>query len=207
MLTEQQKDALTELINIGFARTANSLSELTNSRVLLEVPQISLHPIEELSAKLESFVTDEIATVQQIFTGAVSGNALLVLNYDGAVILTDLLTPNKNSHFYRLDVSASEVLTEVGNILLNACLSMFGNVLKIQISFSVPRLHLDALDGLLNSLVIGKEELRYAILIYTAFHLRDNSVKGYLVMVLGVASLDQLIQAIDRWEGEVVEQI
>ncbi|HEY9850337.1 MAG TPA: hypothetical protein V6D28_12805 [Leptolyngbyaceae cyanobacterium] len=207
MLTEQQKDALTELINIGFARTANSLSELTNSRVLLEVPQISLHPIEELSAKLETFVSDEVATVQQIFTGAVSGNALLVLNYDGAVILTDLLTPNKNSHFHRLDVSASEVLTEVGNILLNACLSMFGNVLKIQISFSVPRLHLDALDGLLNSLVIGKEELRYAILIYTAFHLRDNSVKGYLVMVLGVASLDHLIQAIDRWGGEVVEQI
>lgn len=207
MLTEQQKDALTELINIGFARTANSLSELTNSRVLLEVPQISLHPIEELSAKLETFVSDEVATVQQIFTGAVSGNALLVLNYDGAVILTDLLTPNKNSHSHRLDVSASEVLTEVGNILLNACLSMFGNVLKIQISFSVPRLHLDALDGLLNSLVIGKEELRYAILIYTAFHLRDNSVKGYLVMVLGVASLDHLIQAIDRWGGEVVEQI
>lgn len=207
MLNERQKDALTELINIGFARTAASLSDLTGSRVLLEVPQVSLHPIEELSAKLATFVDDEVATVQQIFTGPVSGNALLVLNYDGAVILTDLLTPNTNSHTNRLDVSASEVLTEVGNILLNACLSMFGNVLQIQISFSVPRLHLDALDVLLNSLVIGKEELRYAILIYTAFHLRDNSVKGYLIMVLGVGSLDYLIDAIDRWEGQAVEKL
>ncbi|XDE62846.1 chemotaxis protein CheC [Arthrospira platensis BEA 1257B] len=69
ILTEKQKDALTELINIGFARTANSLSQLTGHRILLDVPQVSIHPIEELAAKLASFVNGEIATVQQIFTG------------------------------------------------------------------------------------------------------------------------------------------
>jgi hypothetical protein len=37
------------------------------------------------------------------------------------------------------------------------------------------------------------------MVIYTAFHLRENAVNGYLVMVLGVASLDYLIQSIDRW--------
>lgn len=114
-------------------------------------------------------------------------------------MLTDLLTPPEIPHTHRLDASAAEVLTEVGNILLNACLGMFGNLLQIQISFSVPRLHLEALDGLLHSLVIGKEELRYAMVIYTAFHIREKAVDGYLVMVLGVASLDCLLQAIDQW--------
>jgi chemotaxis protein CheC len=199
LLTEDQIDALTELINIGFARTATSLSELTGYRVMLEVPQVSIHPIGELATKLATFVEGEVATVQQIFTGPVSGNALLLLNYDGAVMLTDLLTPPGSPHTNRLDTSAAEVLTEVGNILLNACLGMFGNLLQIQISFSVPRLHLDALEGLLHSLIIGKDELRYAMVIYTAFHLRENAVNGYLVMVLGVASLDYLIQSIDRW--------
>jgi chemotaxis protein CheC len=55
------------------------------------------------------------------------------------------------------------------------------------------------LEGLLHSLIIGKDELRYAMVIYTAFHLRENAVNGYLVMVLGVASLDYLIESIDRW--------
>lgn len=199
LLTEEQKDALTEFINIGFARTATSLSELTGYRVMLEVPQVSIHPIAELAPKLGTFVQGEVATVQQIFTGPVSGNALLLLNYEGAVMLTDLLTPPETSHTQRLDASAAEVLTEVGNILLNACLGMFGNLLQIQISFSVPRLHLEALDGLLHSLIIGKEELRYAMVIYTAFHIRESAVDGYLVMVLGVASLDCLLQAIDQW--------
>ena len=204
LLTEDQKDALTELINIGFARTATSLSELTGYRVMLEVPQVSIHPISELAAKLATFVQGEVATVQQIFTGPVSGNALLLLNYEGAVTLTDLLTPPGSPNTHRLDASAAEVLTEVGNILLNACLGMFGNLLQIQISFSVPRLHLDALDGLLHSLVIGKDELRYAMVVYTAFHIRESAIDGYMVMVLGVASLDCLIQAIDDWANSGV---
>jgi chemotaxis protein CheC len=199
VLTEEQKDALSELINIGFARTAASLSELTGSRVLLEAPQVSIHPMHELGSRLATFVQGDVATVQQIFTGSVSGNALLLLNYEGALMLTNLLNPTPNLPTHRLDTSAREVLTEIGNILLNACLSIFGNLLQIQISFSVPCLHLEALDGLLHSLIVNKEEMRYAMVIYTAFHLRDNAVKGYLVIVLSVVSLDRLVEAINNW--------
>lgn len=204
ILTEQQQDALTELINIGFARTASSLSELTGARVMLDVPDVSIHPIQELAPCLRQLIKGEVATVQQIFTGQVSGNALLLLDYEGAVMLTNLISPSHKHHSHRLDSSSCEVLTEVGNILLNACLGIFGNLLKIFISFSVPRLHLDALDGLLNSLVIGSEELHYAMLIYTGFHLRDSAVSGYLVMVLGVASLDRLLEGIDQWTNDSV---
>ncbi len=204
-LTETQKDALSELLNMGFARTASALSELTGHRVLLEIPQVSIHPIEELSAKLGTFVKGEIATVQQIFTGRVSGNALLLLNYDGAVQLTELVTPEQNTHRDRLDASAAEVLTEIGNILLNACLSVFGNLLQIQISFSVPRLHLEALDGLLHSLSIGKVEMRYAMVVYTGFRMKENSIHGYLVMVLSVVSLEKLLEEIDHWAREEID--
>ncbi len=203
-LTETQKDALSELLNMGFARTASALSELTGHRVLLEVPQVSIHPIEELSAKLGTFVKGEIATVQQIFTGRVSGNALLLLNYDGAVQLTELVTPEPNLHRDRLDASAAEVLTEIGNILLNACLSVFGNLLQMQISFSVPRLHLEALDGLLHSLSIGKAEMRYAMVVYTGFRMKENSIHGYLVMILSVVSLEKLLEEIDHWARDEI---
>lgn len=199
-LNERQKDALTELINIGFARTAASLSDLTEERVLLDVPQVSMHPISELQPILADFVQGEVATVHQIFTGPVAGDALLLLDYEGAVVLTTLLTHEKAS-MGRLDASAREVLTEVGNILLNACLGMFGNLLQVQVSFSVPRLHLESLNSVLKSLVIGKEELRHALVVYTAFRMRDSEVSGYLVIVLGVASLDRLLREVENWEA------
>lgn len=96
-LTQNQLDALSELINIGFARAANSLSELTGDRVLLDVPDVSIHTINELGPKLATFVDGEVATVQQIFSGPVSGNALLLLNYEGAVMLSNLITPEAHT--------------------------------------------------------------------------------------------------------------
>jgi chemotaxis protein CheC len=198
-LTERQSDALAELINIAFSRTASSLSDLTGQRVLLDVPKVAIHQINALVEELNVYLPAEIATVHQVFSGPLTGDALLLLSYDGAVMLTDLLT-DEHAHSTRLDESAREVLTEVGNILLNACLGVFGNLLDVRVSFSVPRLHLETVEQMVNSLISGQDDVRYALVVYTAFRLRDSAVSGYLVIALSVASLDRLIHEVERWE-------
>lgn len=198
-LTDRQNDALTELINIAFSRTAASLSELTGHRILLDVPKVGIYPVSELIQRLAEFLPAELASVHQIFTGPLTGDALLLLNYDGAVMLTDLLT-DELVRSRRLNESAREVLTEAGNILLNACLGVFGNLLQVRVSFSVPRLQLETLDHLVKSLTIDKAELRYALVIYTAFRIRDSAINGYLVIALSVISLDRLLQEVEKWE-------
>lgn len=198
-LTERQRDAVSELINIAFSRTGAALSELTGQRVILNAPEVSIHPTAWLPSALAKFMPGEVASIHQVFGGPVAGDALLLLNHDGAVQLTDLLTDG-HAPSSRLDESAREVLTEVGNILLNACLGMFGNLLDVHVSFSVPRLHLEALDELLGSLRADGEETRYALVVYTAFQIRDSAVRGFLVLVLSVTSLDRLIQEVDAWE-------
>ena len=92
------------------------------------------------------------------------------------------------------------MLTEVGNILLNACLGTFGNLLDVQVSFSVPHLNLDTLQGVLQSLLVNREGMRYGLLVHAGFRLRDAEVTGYLVIVLSVASLDRLLRAVEAWE-------
>ncbi|MGB3205365.1 MAG: chemotaxis protein CheC [Crinalium sp.] len=199
LITEQQQDALTEFINIAFARTASSLSDLVGERVILEVPKVSIHPLTALPNEFSSFFPGEVATIHQIFTGSVSGDALLLLDYQSAAQLTNLLTANREAQTDNLDITASEVLLEVGNILLNACLGMLGNLLEMQVAFAVPRLHLEVLYGLLNSLTIQNRGLRYGLVIGTAFKLQNSPVSGYLVIVLGVGSLNCLIRAINTW--------
>ena len=200
-ITERQSDALSELINIAFARTGAALSELTGHRVVLNPPEVAIYRTEELRGALAKFVPGDVASIHQVFDGAFAGDALLILNYQGAVQLTDLLTDGHNPSNY-LDESAREVLTEVGNILLNACLGMFGNLLNVHVTFSVPRLHLETLDELIANTTSGKPEMHYALVVYTAFQLRDSSVKGFLVIVLSVASLDRLIHEVDAWEAQ-----
>jgi len=198
-LTPIQADALVELLNIGFGRAGASLSQLTGQRVVLEVPQISIHPITELHGALAAVVTDQVASVHQIFSGPVAGDALLILDHVAAGMLKELLT-DEPSLPLPIDASAREVLTEVGNILLNACLGTFGNLLQVQVTFSVPHLNLDTLQDVLTSLLVNREGLRYALLVHAGFRLRDTDVTGYLVIVLSVASLDRLIRAVENWE-------
>ena len=199
-LTIRQRGALIGLINSGFAHTAASLSDLTGHRVLFSAPKIALHPIHELSNVLSHFVKGEVAIVHQIFAGPIAGDALLLFGYEGALALTNLLA-NKPVVAPRLDASTREVLIEAGNILLNACLEMFSNVLHAQISFSVPRLHLEPLDVVLRSLVNGREEPRHAVVAKTAFRLRDSEVTSHLIIVPGLASFNHLIKQIEHWKA------
>ena len=200
-LTATQTDALTELINIGFGRAAASLSKLTGHRVELEVPNVMMCPVGELSSTLGPYVEGEIASVHQVFTGPVGGDALLVLDHRSGAILKELLT-DEMALPLAVDASAREVIAEVGNILLNACLGVFGNLLKVQVSFAVPRVSLEDLEAVLQSLIVEREGLRYALVVHAGFRLKNSSVTGYLVIVLSVASVARLIRAVDDWDSE-----
>ncbi len=197
-LTDLERDAVTELINIAFSRAAASLSELTNNRVDLDVPEVAVHQIDEITTAVSKFVSGEVATVHQVFSGPVTGDAFLLLNFSGAVHLVELLTDSKSGGNL-LGASAREVVTEVGNILMNACLGVFGNLLKVRFSFSVPRLTLDDLGAMVNSLVIDGDALQHALVVGARFRMRGSEVTGCLILVLGIASFELFIQAVDAW--------
>lgn len=197
-LTFTQKDALTELINIGYGRAAGALSELTGYRINLEVPKVAIHRIEEIAPILRRVIDGEVASVHQVFSGPIAGNALLLLDERAALMLTELLTDERSSG--GLDVGAREIITEVGNIVLNACLGVFGNLLQVHVSFAVPRLQVESVDGVLQSISIREEELRYGLMIHTRFQLRASNVTGYLVIILGITSLDRMLAELERWE-------
>jgi chemotaxis protein CheC len=37
-------------------------------------------------------------------------------------------------------------------------------------------------------------------MIHTRFHLRASNVTGYLVMILGITSLDRMLDELEKWE-------
>jgi chemotaxis protein CheC len=130
----------------------------------------------------------------------VTGDAVLVLEYDKATRLAGLLTEQK-SVGGRLDQSSREVLAEVGNVILSSCLSAFGDILHVTVSFSVPRIHIESLEGMLRSLQVDDTEMQYALLAATHFRLTDGEVGGYLIIAVGLSSLSLISRALTEREG------
>ena len=198
-LNTVQRDALVELLNIGFGRAGASLSKLTQQRVLLEVPNVAIHPITHLNQSLGKLVDERVASVHQVFSGPVAGDALLLLDPIAAATLTELLTDVPPLSM-DLDPSSREVFTEVGNIVLNACIGTFGNMLEVPVSFSVPDVDVTNVHTVIDRMLESGDAFRYALVITAGFRLRESAVTGYVVIVLTVQSLKRLLDALDRWQ-------
>lgn len=197
-LTEAQRDALVELLNIGFGRAGSALSKLTGQRVLLEVPEVAIYPVAQLDASLGRVSAEKVASIHQVFTGPVGGDALLILDPVAASTLKELLT-DEPALPLELDASSREVLTEVGNILLNACIGTFGNLLRVSMSFSVPDIDVASLHSIMDRLAAAGDAMRYALVVTAGFRLREAEVTGYVVIVLTVQSLTRLLIAVEAW--------
>jgi chemotaxis protein CheC len=203
ILTVDQRDAVAELVNIAFSRTTAALSELSGNRVEISVPEVAAYSVQELEPALGEFVRGDVASVHQIFGGPVSGDAFLMLDVEGATRLIQLLTDAHPSSRL-MGASEREVLAEVGNILLNACLGVFGDMLEVRFTFAVPRLQLESLHSLVASLLVERAEIRHALLVGTRFAIRSSDVTGCLVLVLGVTSLARFLKAVEHWADRSV---
>lgn len=200
-LTLDRKDALTELINIGYGRAAGALSELTGYRIALEVPRVAIYEIDLIPAMVEDLLGPSVASVTQPFTGPVSGNALLLLAEPSALVLGGLLS-EVGFEPRSFDSNAREISTEVGNILLNACLGVLGSLLRLQVNFAVPHMRLERSARLIEVLAAAAEEkLTHCLMIDTKFKVREGSVTGYVVIALGRNSFDRLMLELGAWES------
>ena len=193
---DYELDALAELFNVGLHRAAASLSEITGQRILVDMPKLVVCPITEIERPLAALVGGEIATVHQIFGGAVAGDAALLIERDKAALLAKLMTAGEAASGGRLDQSAREVLAEIGNIVLGACLSGFGDMLQLPVSFSVPRIHIESLKSVLGSLRIEATEPQFAIIAATRFRLSELAVDGFMVVAIGATSFSRISNAL-----------
>jgi chemotaxis protein CheC len=195
-LGDFETDALSELFNVGLHRAAASLSQLTGQRIVLNMPKLVVCETREIEQSLANLLGGEIATIHQMFGGAVAGDAVLLIEHDKAAALARMMSAGEAAMGGRIDQPAREVLAEVGNVVLGACLSAFGDVLQTPVSFSVPRMHLESLRTILSSLLVETGETQYAVVVATQFRLSEEAVDGYLIVAVGARSLARISQAL-----------
>jgi chemotaxis protein CheC len=202
ILTVDEKDALSELINIGFGRAANALSILVGQRVLLEAPDVDIYPLDQMTNALFPLLNRNITTIHQVFTGTLAGDLMLIMDLESAAVLVDLLNGG-TGNVRTMTASDKETLVETGNILLSAFCGSFGNLLRVHLSFAVPDIRLESIQEMLTSLMIGNQEIQYALIVRIHFRLLTGTVDGYVIIVMGVHSLEALISSM-KTEGYIL---
>lgn len=196
-LTAKQRDTLTELINIAYARAAGALSDLTGHRITLAVPDVTIRRLDDVTPALQEVIEGEITCVNQFFAGQIAGNAILLFDKGSAQMLMRILNDDPEADI--LDEASRDTMIEVGNIVLNACLGAFGNLMHVNLKFTVPHLQVDEIENVLRSIRIQDENFEYAMLIRTRVDLRASDVSSFLVILVGVTSLERVLEGLRKW--------
>lgn len=199
-LSPEQKDAIQEMINIAFHRAAYALSELTQQRIELRAPEVYIFSIGELSSFLSNLLGKDLVMVNQFFKGSISGNALLIMSPQSALTLVELIT-GERSLIPRLDESDREALLEIGNILLNAYVGTMGNLLKDNIIFFVPDIRVESVGAMMRSAILEGEHIQHAVAVVTDFVVKNANVTGCVVTILGLTSLEKLLELLKSYFG------
>lgn len=194
-LNPDELDALTEIVNIGVGRAAASLSEMASQKIILQVPRVEVFDIDAIPEGLEFFEEKDIASVKQDFTGKYSGRGTLIFPKESALTLVNLLLGRTDSSSIEFDDECEGVLTEVGNILLNAILGSMATTLLGPLTYSIPVYEQASLTDIFYQYARQKDNSLQTQVVYAeaSFEISKQNIKGQFIIFCKVPSIIKLL--------------
>ena len=195
MLTEDQKEALQEIANIGMGQAGASIAEVLDHFVLLSIPRILfLQPEDMAGALLLTVGEEQVSAVRQAFHSRMRGEAIVIFGEKRCNDLADLMGYEKN-----LDHAAElELLLDISNILVGACLSGIAEQLHEDIGFSAPSLMADRVP-VQNLFSVKDISWHNALLVEVNFRLEQRSFACHLVILMAETEILAMAEALDRF--------
>ena len=207
-LTEIERDAISEIANMGVSRAAASLRQMVGEQVLLSVPAVSIVSREEAARLVERGNSPQLVAVQQSFEGPFSGRALLIFPQAQSLELVRSIVGPEHSLEDVIDLE-QEALAETGNIILNACLATIANVLRKSMRMSLP----SVIRGDGATMFETEKSLsdgNLVLFLYIDFTIKNRDIQGFIALLMDLPSIAALkdivrdfIAGVDRQTGHV----
>ena len=199
-LTDLERDALTELVNIGVSRSATNLSRMLSEQVLLSVPSVDIVSRSEAARLVAAGRRDRFVAVGQSFEGSFAGRALLIFPEESSHELTHSLLDGAHGQDVAEELE-QDALKEVGNVILNGCLAVVANTLRENLDIKIPYVARgDAFQ------IFGEESAPEGLVIflYVDFSVKSRSIRGYIALAIEQLSIEQMKTMVNSYITNVL---
>jgi chemotaxis protein CheC len=196
-LNELQRDALGEIFNIGVGRAASSLSQIVNDTVLLSAPEVTLVRREDASKVLLGSEFRQFSTVSQNFSGAFDAEAMLIFPESNALEIVRLMV-GPHMSIEELSEFEQEAMCEVGNIILNACMSALADLFHIALNGTLPVHRFGDTESL--AFLGGQDQM--VLVLQVDMTISQQRVQGHILFLLSVVSMRSMLDCLDAYLRE-----
>ena len=188
-LTEDQRDALQELMNISMGQAANSLAHLIETKIGISIPNITaVTPVglyDLVSHNQQAYYT------RQSFLGDIHGEVMSILTLNGLAEVAELLEYEQPLS----DNDIQETILELSNILAGACLAGLSEQLELATNLQMPTLFAPQKSD------FTRFDWQHSLVMEVRFDIQISSFTMRVVFCLDDASLSRLKHTIDDMLG------
>ncbi len=193
ILTDEQREALQEITNVGMGQAGASIATILNEFVHLSVPKIFILRADEISPSIVSLVGDaEVSAVRQAFHGAFRGEAIVIYRNQSHTDIADLMgyDPDVDT------VEEYELILDVTNILVGACLGGVAEQIRADIGFSAPSIMAEHIPA---GRLISPDEVgsAWALFVEVNFALEGRSFACHLIALMPEEEILAVGKALD----------
>ena len=196
LLTSRQLDALREVANIGAGHAATALSQMTDQRIMISVPTLSIASIDDMPNQIAE-PEEPVAAVLMRMEGDLTGLTLLVFPQPIALRVAGLMMRRPVTVLGEIEESA---IKEAGNILSAAYLNALADFLNMTLLPSPPSLAVDMSDAVLSSTFVASAQgASEVVCVESEFSLLDigERLRGFFLLLPDPPSLQKLLKAIN----------
>ena len=202
-LTSEQLDILKELGNIGAGHAITALSELIEDRVDVSLTAVNIIPFWNIPDLFEDPNTEAFGiyseiidksdlSIIQFYTKESVINLVNILNDEDEINVEDINTIEE------LDEFTYSIISEIGNILSGNYASAVANLLSIGLVPGVPKLALDNLNAMLDTVIAKYSQYSdYTIIVKTKIQVKDIKLNGTICLIPSMKILKELFKILN----------
>ncbi|ASR40558.1 chemotaxis protein CheC [Ligilactobacillus agilis] len=191
--SEIELDGLKEIVNVGGGNAATSISQMINSRVDMDVPEVEVMAYDELYQKIIADDVEMHAVLSKI-VGDIDGALLFVIADESGQKIAKMMLGSDDNPSNEIIASA---VTELTNILFNSFLRAIGDMLQIQLIASLPISRYDFFGAIISSAYMAFDHYDEQILvIHNEFTYNNESLDASLFLIPGEGVLDKIFKAL-----------
>ncbi|OFX83624.1 MAG: hypothetical protein A2W99_15455 [Bacteroidetes bacterium GWF2_33_16] len=196
MLNPLQIEILKEVINIGVGKSAELLNTMVQSHIKLDVPEVKIVEFSEYSDFVNYFEEENYAVITLPFNGELNGFSKLILSSDHAAKLVNAFIGKSGTNL-DMDSLRVDILSEIGNVIINAVMGTLSNMLSIHLDYIVPIYEQGSRNIIIPDEMIKNES---AILFAkTHFKIEEFEARGNFAIFFKVKSFNSLIEKIQLY--------
>lgn len=188
-LNEFHIDILKEIGNIGAGNAATSLSEMLDTRIDMNVPEVGLLNYNDIIASIGG-AENIVVGVLVGFDGDIDGVILFMLKKEFVHMILNSLLSTELHNFEEISELEMSALSEIANIMVSSYVNSISSLTDMRIDITVPSLNIDMSGALLDAVAAEFSDMADKVIyIKEKYFCKEDTVYSHMLLLPSIESL------------------